>query len=206
RAAVDGRVLVAGDVPTPAGCVAVPGGESMVDTLLSGVAALAPAEDRLLVATADIPFVTADAIEDVLQHAPRAEFVYTIVPAAICAEALPGMRRTTLRTAEGLFTGGNIVLVDPEFVRRHAAQIREAHARRKDVGRLARLLGPGILLRLLASRAFPACLRIAHLEGAVGRVLGGAQVRAYISNHHGIGSDVDRPEDVALARRFFGEL
>ncbi len=206
RAAVDGRVLVAGDVPTPAGCVSIPGGASMVDTLLAGVSALAPDEDRLLVATADIPFVTAEALEDVLRNAPSAEFVYTIVPADVCAEALPGMRRTTLRTAEGTFTGGNVVVVDPKFLREHEAVIREAHARRKEVARLARLLGIAVISRLIVSRLLPRFLSVAHLESAVGRILGGADVRAYVARHHGIGSDVDRPEDVPLARRHFEEL
>ena len=206
RIAVDGRVLVAGDVPTPEGCLGVSGGNSMVDTLLSGVAALRPDENRLLVVTADIPFVAPEALTDVLENAPDADFVYTIVPADLCSKALPGMRRTTLTMAEGTFTGGNVVLVRPDFVRTNESTIREAHARRKDVARLARLLGPGVIVRLILSRLFPSCIAIPRLEAAVGRVLGGANVRAYVANHHGIGSDVDRPEDVRLARRFFRDL
>lgn len=202
---VDGRVLVAGDVPVPAGCDPVAGGETMVDTLLSGIAALAPKENRLLVATADIPFLTPESVRHFLSNAPDADFVYSIVPAGLCADALPGMSRTTLRTAEGVFTGGNIVLVDPEFVRSNEGRIRDAYARRKDVVALARLLGPGIVLRLLASRVWPAALPISALESAVGRLVSGAQVRAFPATHFGIGSDIDRPDDLRLARQWFAE-
>ena len=204
RESIGGRVLIAGEVPLVDGCVAIPGGLSMVDTLLSGVNQLHADEDRLLVATADIPFLCADSVRRFLSDTPDADFVYTIVPAALCQTALPGMRRTTLQTAEGTFTGGNVVLVRPAFVRENEHRIREAYALRKDVVALAKLLGADVLLRLLVSRIFPGVLGISHLEAAVGRVVGGANVRAFIVDHHGFGSDIDRPEDLALARRLFG--
>lgn len=206
REAVAGRVLVAGDVPTPEGCVAVPGGESMVDTILHGLAALAPEEDHLLLVTADIPFVTADALRDLIDHAPDCDFVYPIVPAQLCFDAFPEMRRTTLRTAEGTFTGGNVVLVKPAFLRRNEVSIRHAYDQRKNLIKLAAMLGPGVVGRVLLSRAVPGALPIAAVERAVGRLLGGADVRAYISPHPGIGSDVDHPEDVPLARRLLGDV
>jgi CTP:molybdopterin cytidylyltransferase MocA len=86
----------------------VPGGETLVDTLLNGVAALAPDETRLLVATADIPFLTPDAVRDLLQRADAiggTDFAYPIVEAARCREQFPEMKRTTLKIKEGEFTG-----------------------------------------------------------------------------------------------------
>ena len=197
-----GRVLVAGDVPTPPGCDAVPGGASLVDTLLNGAAALAPEESRLLVATADIPFLTSEAVADFLRQAERlpAQLHYPIVPADRCAERFPRMRRTTLRIAEGRFTGGNLALLDPSFLRSHEGVLRAAYARRKSVVGLANLLGPALLLRLAASRPLPGLLTIAHLEAAVGRALGGARARAIVSPFAEVGADVDRPQDVEIAR------
>lgn len=204
REAASGRVLVAGDVPLPSGCVAVPGGDTLVDTLLNGIAALTPEENRLLLATADIPFLTTDAVRDLLDNAPSADFVYTIVPAKLCRDAFPEMRRTTLRTAEGEFTGGNIVLISPDFVRRNEASIRKAYAVRKNPWGLASLLGMDTIGRVLASRLFPATLPIVAVERAVSRLAAGAHVCAYVSHHPGIGADIDRAEDVALARRALG--
>ena len=199
-----GRILLAGDsIPLPTGCVAVPGGETLVDTLLNGVAALTPDETRLLVATADIPFLTGEAVSDLLQRADSltdADFVYPIVEAVRCRGRFPGMKRTTLRVKEGEFTGGNIVLLNPAFLRLHEQVIRTAYTRRKDVPKLAALLGPALIARLILSRIVPQALSIGHLEAAVGRLIGGAKARAVITPYAEIGVDVDKPDDVRIAR------
>jgi GTP:adenosylcobinamide-phosphate guanylyltransferase len=195
-----GTILVAGDVPLPAGCQAAPGGASLVDTLLLGAAALGAQEQRLLVVTADIPFLTPDAVQEFLAAAPNdAAFVYPIVPADSCRARYPAMRRTTLRIAEGAFTGGNIVLLDPAFLRARDPLLRAAWAQRKSVPGLARLLGGEIVGRLFLSRLVPGVLRIAHLEAAVSRVLGGT-ARAVVCDRPEIGADIDHPEDIAVAR------
>lgn len=200
-----GRVLVATtpETPVPAGCVRVASGDSLVDTLLSGVRALEGGETRLLVATADIPFLTGESVADFLLRAREtgAGFAWPIVPADVCAERFPGMRRTTLRLREGTFTGGNLALLDPAFLRERETILREAYARRKSVVGLARLLGAPILLRLAASRLVPSVLSIAHAEAAVGRVLG-VQTRAVVSLFAELGADVDKPEDLNAARRW----
>ena len=199
-----GRVLVAGDVPTPPNCVPVAGGSSLVDTLLSGVACLMPSETRLLVVTADIPFLTGDAVADFLHRAralgPDVPFVWPIIGAGDCAAKFPDMKRTLLRIKEGTFTGGNIALLDPAFLAEKEAVLRAAYARRKSVPALAQMLGGDLLLRLFVSRFAPQSLPIAYLEKSVGRVLGGITVRAVVTPYAEIGADVDRPEDVVLAR------
>lgn len=198
------RLLVAGDVPLPAGCVAVAGGASMVDTLLAGTGALAPSETQLLVVTADIPFLTVCSVVDFLEQSQSAgaDFCWPIVRADVCAARFPGMKRTVLRLAEGTFTGGNLALLDPAFLRDRERTLQAAYARRKSVVGLARLLGPPLLLRLAASRFAPRLLSVVHAEQAVERVLGGARVRAIESPFPEIAADVDRPEDVALAQRW----
>jgi len=200
-----GRVLVATtlDTPVPAGCVRVVSGASLVDTLLAGVRALEGDETRLLVATADIPFLTGASVADFLERAREtgAGFAWPIVPADVCAAKFPGMRRTTLRLREGTFTGGNLALLDPAFLREREAVLREAYARRKSVVGLARLLGAPLLLRLAASRLIPGLLSIAHAEAAVGRVLG-VRTRAVVSAFAELGADVDKPEDLDAARRW----
>ena len=197
-----GRILVAGDVPLLTHCVPVPGGDSLVDTLMNGVAALVPGETRLLVVTADIPFLTAESVADFLRQAGEedADFQYPIIPADLCTARFPAMRRTVLRIAEGTFTGGNLALLNPAFLREHDATLRTAYARRKDIPGLAKMLGPSLLARLLGSRLFPGLLTVRILENAVSRLLDGATVRAIVSTFPEIGADVDRPEDIVIAR------
>ena len=199
------RILVATtpETPTPAGCVRVASGDSLVDTLLSGVRALEAHEKYLLVATADIPFLTPASVADFLLRAREtgAGFAWPIVPAEVCEAAFPGTRRTTLRLREGTFTGGNLALLDPAFLRERETVLRAAYARRKSVIGLARLLGAPLLLRLAASRVAPNLLSIAHAEAAVGRVLG-VKTRAVVSQFAELGADVDKPEDLYAARRW----
>lgn len=203
---VAGRILVAGDVPLPEGCVAVDGGNSLVDTLLSGVAALKPEETRLLVVTADIPFLTPEAVADFLKRAldiQSAQFVYPIVEMVACKKRFPEMKRTTLKILEGEFTGGNIALLDPAFLRKSEIAIRAAYDQRKNVPALAGLLGIDVILRLIGSRVVPSLLTIPHIEKAVGRLLNNGTARAVITSYAEIGTDVDRPEDIQIARRIF---
>ena len=200
-----GRLLVAGNVPLAPDAVAVKGGDSLADTLLNGVAALARDETRLLIAAADIPFLTGESVRDFLQKAtalPNSpQFIWPIIDAAQCHKAFPGMRRTTLRVAEGTFTGGNLALLDPAFLRHNETLLRNAYARRKSVTGLAQLLGPGLLWRLAASRVFPALLPIGYAERAVGKALGNVRVRALQTDFAVIAADVDRPEDIPIAEK-----
>jgi GTP:adenosylcobinamide-phosphate guanylyltransferase len=205
KAGGGGRILVAGDhVPPQDGCVSVPSGASLVDTLLSGASALEPHETRLLVVTADIPFLTGAAVADFVRRAEDvqpAAFVYPIVEAARCRERFPEMKRTTLRVAEGEYTGGNLAMLDPSFLRERRDVIRAAYERRKSKLRLAQMLGAPLIVRLLLSRLNPAVLPIPVLEREVGRLLGGATARAVVSPFAEVGTDVDRGEDIEIARK-----
>ncbi|MBC8136191.1 MAG: NTP transferase domain-containing protein [Fibrella sp.] len=199
-----GRILVAGDVPTPQGCEAVDGGNSLVETLMNGTKALRADESSLLIVTADAPFLTEAAVADFLERAESVQptpFAYPIIDAQKCLIAFPDMKRTTLRIAEGEFTGGNIALLDPVFLRDSERAIRDAYANRKNIPGLARMLGAGIIARLVFSRVMPSLLGIRHLEAAVGRLLHSSTPRAIVTAFPEIGADVDRPEDILIARR-----
>lgn len=199
------ELVIAGDVPFDGPHIRVDAGVSLVDTLLNGIAALPPAVTQVMVVTADIPFITATGIESILTSAPSADFVYTVIPMDICRAAFPDAKRTSLKTADGEFTGGNIVLINPEFVRKNEAVIRESFERRKDVLALGKLLGPDVIVRLLLSRMFPGLLQVSILERAVSRLVGNASVRALIVNDAAVGTDIDSASDVVMARKVLGK-
>lgn len=199
------RLVIAGDVAFDGPHVRVDAGSSLVDTLLNGIAATPPDITQVLILTADIPFITSRGIHSILQSAPAADFVYTIIPMDICKATFPDAKRTSLKTAEGEFTGGNVVLINPDFVRKNEAVIRESFERRKDVVALGKLLGPSIILRLLASRIVPALLPIDALERAVSRLVGNATVKALIVEDAAVGTDIDSAPDVAMARKVLGK-
>ena len=198
-----GAIYIVGDVPVSERYTAVSGRETLLENLMAGLEAAGDTE-KVLVSTSDIPFLTAAAVEDFVVRAAAsgADLCCSYVPLALCTKQYPDMKRTAIKTAEGRFTLGNIMLVNPRFLREHQTAIAEAYAARKSPAQIARLLGYGLLLRLLGAQTVaPRLLMTAGLEAAVSRVLSGGRVRGVCSAYPEIGTDIDKPEDISAARR-----
>ncbi|MFC3831328.1 MULTISPECIES: NTP transferase domain-containing protein [Deinococcus] len=176
---------------------------TLLGNLEAGLEALAatgsaPGE-RVLVATADIPMLTGDHVRDVLDSAPpEAALVYPVVRREVCEAAYPGVKRTYARLKDGSFTGGNLFLVDPALVGQFLPRLRDVLAARKAPLRLAGLIGPGVLLRLLTGR-----LTVHALEETVSGLLG-VTARALVTPHAAVGTDVDKDADLILAAAHLG--
>lgn len=174
---------------------------SLLANLEAGVRALPGGEGaaRVLVVTADIPLVTPEQLRDVLDQAahesPNAALVYPVVRREACDAAFPGVKRTYVRVRDGTFTGGNLFLLDPRLIGQFLPRLREVLAARKAPLKLAGLIGPSVLLRLVTGR-----LDVATLERKVSELLG-VQARALITPHAAIGTDIDKDSDLELARR-----
>lgn len=173
----------------------VPAGDSMLENLRRGLAALAPKE-KVLVATADIPLITEACLEDFLARcrAREADVYYPIVEKGLLEAHYPGAKRTYAALREGVFTGGNIVLLSPEILEGRMEVIESAVALRKKPIQMARLLGLYCLLKLILGR-----LSIAEVERRVEQKLhfkGAAVITPFAE----IGIDVDKPSDLALVR------
>ncbi len=164
----------------------------------AGLSALT-AQGPVLVATADVPLLTPEAVFHLLSVAPPAGLVYPIVPREAVEERFPGMKRTYARLREGTFTGGNLVLLDPALFRRALPVARKVVAWRKNPLRLALLFGPAFLLKLLLG-----VLSVAELEARAEGIFG-VPMRAVVVPYPEIGVDVDKPEDVAFAERALSE-
>ncbi len=172
-------------------------GESFVDNIEQGVAATTPGVPAVLIITGDLPLLTAQAVNDLVQQAAaaRADAVYPIVPKESCERAFPGGRRTYVKLREGVFTGGNGVVTVRDFVPARRRLIDELFASRKNPVKLAAMFGLGFVVRLLAGR-----LSLPQLEARAGEIVGG-RVAAAISPYAELGFDVDKLDDLNLARR-----
>ncbi|ANE42780.1 molybdenum cofactor guanylyltransferase [Deinococcus puniceus] len=172
---------------------------TLLGNLEAGVEALAAtAGERVLVVTADIPLLTAEQVRDVLDGAPiDAALVYPVVRREVCEAAYPGVKRTYARLKDGTFTGGNLFMLDPALIGQFLPRLRSVLAARKAPLKLAALIGPGILLRLLTGQ-----LTVARLEAKVAALLG-VPVHALITPHAAVGTDVDKDEDLHLAEAHF---
>lgn len=178
------------------GTVVEPGGD-LVENIRLGLRALDTGGPVLLVSS-DIPLLTAEAVDDFVARALPlgADLVYPIVPRPRCEARYPGLKRTYLKTADGVFTGGNIMLMRPDFLQRSQDAIAQAYAARKQPLKLARMIGIGVLARTLVGQIVPGALKVSTLERAVSRALA-ANVVALVSDYPEIGEDVDKPSDLA---------
>ena len=201
------EIYVVGAVPAGKGYTVVGGGETLIENLLAGLRAAQGSEGgaaRVLISTSDIPFLTADGTEDFVRQGLEsgADLCCSYVALSLCTECFPEMKRTAIKMREGRFTLGNLMLVNPMPLLAHPEIIQQAYAARKSPVQVARLLGLGLLGRLLLAQSVaPALLSVNALEGAVSRLLGGVRVQAILSQYPEIGTDVDKPEDVVIARR-----
>jgi GTP:adenosylcobinamide-phosphate guanylyltransferase len=181
--------------------VNVPARGELLENLRAGLEAVpvesAPKESggdaaRVLVATADIPLLTPEAVRDVLARDSGVGLVYPVVPMTASERMFPGGKRTTARLREGRFTGGNLFLLEPRLVDAFLPRLQFILDNRKNVLRLAGMFGIGTILKLLLGT-----LSIPELEGAVSRILG-VPARALVSTYAGIGFDVDKLEDLEV--------
>lgn len=160
----------------------------IVENLEAGINAATG--EKVLVATGDMPFLTAEAVRWVLANAPQAGFVYCVIRKEDVERRFPGMRRTYARVKEGQFTGGNIALVDKKLFYSALPLLKRALALRKQPLALAQMIGFGTLLRVILGQA-----DIGGLEARVSRIVG-VPVRGLITPYAEVGADLDKEEDL----------
>ena len=173
----------------------VPPRPAMVESLHRALS-LVGGGGHVLVLTSDIPLITAEALRDFLEQCRKreADIYYSLVPRRVIEERFSGVQRTYVRLKDGTFTGGNVVLLNPEAVLACSHYLRQAVQLRKHPVKLCRLLGIKFFLKFLGGR-----LTVAEVEVRVEELikLKGAGV---VSLYPEIGIDVDKPSDLQFAR------
>lgn len=183
-----GDPIVVGGPERP-GVRAVEAGPSFLASLEAGLDAVRT--EQFLLVTADLPFLSREAVDDFLDRCDReAIFNYPVIRAEDALRRFPGMQRTTANIREGRFTGGNIALVHTRKIRQALPRMEEAYALRKKPLRLAGMVGWGTLVRLAIGQVLPGTLPAKVLVDAVSRSLG-APVHAVFSPFPELGADID---------------
>lgn len=198
------RIFVLGPVPELTCCEFPPrthllaSGATIIETIRLGMRAL-DHERHVLVATADIPLLTAEAVNDFLAQCGQidADLFYPIVPKDANERHYPGNKRTYVRLREGVYTGGNLFLVKPAIVEQCAQVAEKFIAERKNPLVLCSMLGWSFVIRFLLG-----ILALSDVEQRVSSILGvrGAVVR---SPYPELGIDVDKPSDLEMVRAAF---
>ncbi len=177
----------------------VDGRGTMVQNLRIGVDRLQPT-GPVLVVTSDIPLIHPEAIDDFVERCrtTKADIYYPIVRKETNERAFPGVKRTYVHLKDGVFTGGNLALLDPKVIPACEGVIAQAVAMRKKPWQLSRMLGFIFIVKLLARR-----LALNEIEDRVKSILGFYGVGVE-SPYPEVGIDVDKPEDLALVEQAFG--
>ena len=188
--AVDSILYVGEAAPAVAEQQVLPPGETFVESFSVGVqAALAKAPNRhVLVTTADLPWLRADALSDFLAAGSGAAVAYPVVAEKTSRAQFPEQHRTFVRLRDGRFTGGNMMLLAPEVVPVLLPFVGRAYRGRKSPLALAQLFGADFIVRLAFGQ-----LSLDAVERRAEKILG-LPVRAVVTEHASIGADVDKPE------------
>ncbi|MFZ7104738.1 MAG: NTP transferase domain-containing protein [Peptococcaceae bacterium] len=178
-------------------------GTTIVQSLLNAVRLLdVNREDRILVVTSDIPLITGTIIDNFLVKASQedADIIYPIVSETLNQEKFPGVKRTYVKLKEGIFTGGNVFLINPRIIGPCAKYAEELVKYRKSPFKLLQYIGFSYVFKYLLRR-----LSISDAQNRVGELFR-IKGRAIIVSDPEIGVDVDKPSDLELVQRIIGKL
>lgn len=174
-------------------------GRSLQDNILRGMDILENSEYILLM-TSDIPLITADVIDEYIATCledSQADLYYPIIPKENNLEKFPSVKRTYFHLAEGVFTGGNMVILKPGVFNGTNELLEKAIAWRKKPWKLSKMLGMKFILKFVIGH-----LSIDDIENKVAKITG-YRGHFMITNHPEIGFDVDKPSDLEIMRDKF---
>ncbi len=171
-------------------------GRSLSENIKIGIDYL-QAVHPVLIITSDIPMINKTAIEDFINRCSGqpGDLYYPIIAKEINDQVYPGVKRTYVRLRDGIYTGGNMVLMAPNLITDCYAMIQRVIQLRKQPVKITRLLGFIFLVKLALRR-----LTVAEIEERIIHLFG-IQALAVISPYPEIGTDVDKPSDWELASR-----
>ncbi len=175
--------------------------KSIFDNLSRGIQPFKE-DSRVLVAASDIPMITPGAVDHFIRTSQQlaADLCYPIVSKDINEQKFPGTRRTYVKLKEGVFTGGNMMYLNPRMISACGEFAKKLWDYRKRPLKTSRLIGFSFSVRFLLGM-----LSISKLEERVSAILA-YKVAAVISPYPEIGTDVDRAEDIELAKRYLQRL
>lgn len=113
-----------------------------------------PADQPVLVTTADHPLLTADIIDDFCVRSLERDIDITVglAPYRLVRESYPEMKKTILHFRDGDYCGTNLFTFLTERGRRLADFWRRVESQRKNPLRIIRILGWGAVIRYLLGR------------------------------------------------------
>ena len=132
------------------------------------------------------------------EKTPGKGIYYAVIPKEACLKRFPDAKRTFGTLTDGTFTGGNLMLIKKEVVINSQELGREIFALRKSPFGLANWLGWSFIFKAVFRK-----LTLKAAEERVSEIL--APSKAIITQHAGIGMDVDKPSDLKLVEKYLSK-
>jgi GTP:adenosylcobinamide-phosphate guanylyltransferase len=177
----------------------MPNQGGMLENLLAGihkVLEVNPAANHALVVSSDIPAITAEMVDWVVESALQTDhdIYYHVIPRQAMEARYPGSNRTFTHLKDMEVCGGDMNVINTRVVSAQSETWEKLIASRKNPLKQAGLIGYDTLLLFL--------LRAATLEEAVKRVCSRLHIkgRAVICPYAEVGMDVDKPHQLEMMR------
>ena len=202
RSRIGQRVLVARKEDVPPAILArvdrvAEPGSTLIQSVENGMRAVVDSSAPLLAIPCDMCFLEPGSIVDFLDRCVKrpAEVHYSYVRRETSESRYPGLRHTWVKMREGTFCGGGLFLLTSESVTRAQAFIDRMTVARKRPWKLAGILGPKIIFKLLLGM-----LSVRDAEERMSLLMQ-AETVGIESPCPDVGFNVDAPEELATARR-----
>lgn len=118
-----------------------------------------PGDERLIYATSDLPYVTADAVRDFLQRVGHGTLAVALAEYPAFVARFPDAPPFGIRLGRERVVNGGVFSIPHGATEKLAAIATRFFEARKQPWRMASLVGPAVLIRFLSGR-----LRVSDLE------------------------------------------
>jgi len=178
----------------------VPAGDSFPASVRMGLEMSSGAE-YLLFVTDDVPLLSGSCVDELVREclAREGEFFVPVVTREVSESKYPQIKRTFASLRDAEVTLGNCFLGTEHSIRRVLPELQRFYEARKSVLRMALLLGPWFLLRLVTRT-----MSVGYVEKVFRRITGATGV-AVFCQHPEIALDVDRPDHARAVEDLLGD-
>jgi len=168
----------------------------LINNIKKGIDALNH-DHHILIITSDIPLITTKIIEDFINKC-KSEKVHDLFYPVISKEnnlkKYPEVQRTYVHLKEGVFTGGNMVLVSPDIIQGPLDWYDKILNLRKKPFKMSQMLGFKFIIKFIFRR-----LSVKEVEKRISNIIG-HKCKALIIEYPEIGFDVDKPSDLKMMK------
>ncbi len=168
----------------------------MINNIKRGIEGLNN-DNHILIITSDIPLITPEIIREFLQKCKEEKkfaLFYPVISKEINLKRYPEVERTYVHLNEGVFTGGNLVLVSPYIIQGPLDWYNRILSLRKKPLKMSKMLGFKFIVKFIFRK-----LSISEVEERTSEIIG-HECKALILDYPEIGFDVDKPSDLKIMR------